>query len=311
MGQLTGARRFLDRSSIRPETRYARSVRPQDIEYGREQFASGTQEIRLRWLGTAGFAIEHQGWVLLIDPYLTRASMGRCLLRAIEPDLPTVRRYISGADAILCGHTHFDHVLDVPAIARFTGAQVYGSTSAVTLCRAAGIAEDRLHDVQGMTSRAEVGPFELRFVPSEHAPIMRGKVPYPGDISDCEQVPAKMQDYRCGAVFNVAVTVAGRTLYHTGSANLRDDVDPSCRNIDMLLLCVAGWTSSPRLVERLLSKVSPGAVLLSHWDNFFSPIHRGARLMPAIKLPQLVDELHRHGGDLKVGTVPLMGELRL
>lgn len=290
-------------------------MRPQDIEYGYDELANGHHDVRLRWLGTAGFAIEHQGWVLLIDPYLTRASLGRCLLTAIEPDLPTVRRYVSGADAILCGHTHFDHVLDVPAIARFTGAQVYGSTSAVTLCRAAGIAEDRLHDVQGMTSRsevrAEVGPFELRFVPSEHAPIMRGKVPYPGDISDCEQVPAKMQDYRCGAVFNVAVTVAGRTLYHTGSANLRDDVDPSFRDIDLLLLCVAGWTSTPRLVERLLSKVSPGAVLLSHWDNFFSPIERGARLMPAIKLPQLVDELQRHGGGLKVGTVPLMGELEL
>ena len=33
------------------------------------------------------------------------------------------------ADGILCGHTHFDHVLDVPAIARFTGAQVFGAES--------------------------------------------------------------------------------------------------------------------------------------------------------------------------------------
>ena len=109
----------------------------------------------------------------------------------------------------------------------------------------------------------------------------------------------------------MAVTVAGRTIYHTGSANVRDDVDPSRREVDLLLLCVAGWTATPRLVERVLSKVSPGAVLLSHWDNFFSPLERGARLMPAIKLPELVDELGRHGSDLPVGTVPLLGELQL
>jgi len=290
-------------------------VRPRDIEFARDELKSGDQGLRLRWLGTAGFAIEYQGWVLLIDPYLTRASLGRCLLSSIEPDLPTIRRYVAGADGIACGHSHFDHVLDVPTIARFTGARVFGSTSAVTLCRAAGIAADRLHDVQAMGDQSEVrlelGPFELRFVPSEHSPLLGGQVPYPGDITDCHQVPARMGDYRCGAVFNVAVTVAGRTIYHTGSANLRDDVSPSIRDIDLLLLCVAGWTATPRLVERLLSKVSPEAVLLSHWDNFFSPIERGARLMPAIKLPQLVDALTRQSADLRVGTLPLLGELVL
>ncbi len=290
-------------------------MRPQDIEFAPDELNGGSERLRLRWLGTAGFAIEHQGWVLLIDPYLTRVPLRRCLWSSIEPDWPTIHRYVAGADGILCGHTHFDHVLDVPAIARFTGAQVFGSTSAVTLCRAAGIAADRLHDVQAMADgsevRAELGPFELRFVPSEHSPLLRGRVPYPGDITDGHQVPARARDYRCGAVFNVAVTVAGRTIVHTGSANLRDDVDPSFRDIDLLLLCVAGWTATPRLVERLLSKVSPGAVLLSHWDNFFSPIERGARLMPAIKLPQLVDELRRQSSGLRVGTLPLLGELVL
>jgi L-ascorbate metabolism protein UlaG (beta-lactamase superfamily) len=290
-------------------------VRPKDIEFAPDELKGSDPTLRVRWLGTAGFAIEHQGWVLLIDPYLTRPSLGRCLLSSIEPDLPTIRRYVTGADGIICGHTHFDHVLDVPAIARFTGAQVFGSTSAVTLCRAGGIAAERLHDVQTMTdrseARAELGPFELRFVPGEHSPLLGGKVPFPGDITDCNQVPHRMGDYRCGAVFNVAVTVAGRTIYHTGSANLRDDVGPSIRDIDLLLLCVAGWTATPRLVERLLSKVTPDAVLLSHWDNFFSPIERGAQLMPAIKLPQLVDDLTRQSSDLRVGTVPLMGELVL
>ena len=50
--------------------------------------------VRVEWLGTAGFAIEHQGTALLIDPYLTRASMRDCVLGALRPDAVAIARGI-------------------------------------------------------------------------------------------------------------------------------------------------------------------------------------------------------------------------
>ena len=88
--------------------------------------------VRIQWLGTAGFAIEHDGFVLLIDPYLTRASLATCLTTALQPALARLARVLPRADAIVLSHTHFDHALDVPALAKQTGAPVFGSTACAT-----------------------------------------------------------------------------------------------------------------------------------------------------------------------------------
>lgn len=272
----------------------------------------GAGSVRVRWLGTAGFAIEHQGTTVLFDPYLTRASLLRCATSRLVPDVRVIAVHTPRADAIVVGHTHFDHALDVPAIAALTGARVYGSRSAVTLCRASGLPEARLHDVEGSPGAdpvvAEVGPFELRFHPSAHSRFALGRVPFPGEIADCDHVPLRIDHYRCGAVFAVEIRVAGRTVLHIGSAELIEARLP-VREPDLVLLCAAGWTSSPDLPERLARAVTPRAVLLSHWDDFFRSIALPARALPTLKLPLLVERLGRASRDARVGVVPLLGDI--
>ena len=274
----------------------------------------GEGDVRVRWLGTAGFAIEHAGHTVLVDPYVTRASPARCLIGPLHPDLGAIRRHVPRADAIVVGHTHFDHALDVPDIALRTGARVFGSRSAAALCRAWGVPEDRVEVVEreagGEPVEREVGPFALRFLPSAHSRFALGRVPFPGEIADCDDVPLRMEGYRCGAVFGVEIRVAGRTLYHLGSAELVDaSVTP--RHVDLLLLCVAGWTASRRLPERVAGRLSPGAVLLSHWDDFLRPLNKPVRALPAMQMPRLVDRLARSLAGVRVGTLPLLGDVWL
>jgi len=251
--------------------------------------------VRVRWLGTAGFALEHQGHVLLVDPYVTRASLARCIAAPLRPDLSAIRKYAPRADAIVAGHTHFDHVLDVPDIALATGARVFGSRSAATLCRSRGLPEAR-------------GPFHMRFVPSAHSRLLLGRVPAPGEIADCTDVPMRAEAYRCGAVFGVEIRVAGRTLYHMGSAELLD-ANVRVKNVDLLLMCVAGWTASSRLPERVAHTLAPAAVLLAHWDDFLQPLDRPLRALPAMRLPQLVERLGFAAPSVRTGTLPALGEV--
>jgi L-ascorbate metabolism protein UlaG (beta-lactamase superfamily) len=291
-------------------------MRPEDIAWSLDVFGrrGAGEEVRLRWLGAAGFAIEHAGWVLLVDPYVTRATLTQCVMGALWPDRGAVARYAPRADAIVVGHTHFDHVLDVPEIARSTGARVFGSRSAAALCLARGIPADRVEDVERDASTAplerEVGPFALRFVPSAHSRLLLGRVPFPGDIADCGDIPMRAEAYRCGAVFGVEIRVAGRTLYHLGSAELVD-ANIDVKNVDLLLLCVAGWKSSRDLPERAAHRLAPGAILLSHWDDFLRPLDRPARALPAQDLPRLVDRLEQAARGVRVGTLPLLGEVCL
>lgn len=262
----------------------------------------------MRWLGAAGFALELDGFVLLLDPYLTRRSLWACLARPLEPDLPLLERLLPRADAIVLGHTHFDHALDTPALARRTGARVFGSRSAAALCRAAGVPAAQVVDVESDAAarEAEVGPFRLRFFPSAHSRLLLGRVPFAGEIDDCDALPVRAERYRCGAVFAVEIEAAGRRVLHLGSAELVEASLPP-REVDLLLLCVAGWTKTPRLPERALRQASPGAVLLSHWDDFLRPVEQPARLLPAMAMPRLVDHLLAADRGLKVGTLPLLG----
>jgi len=290
-------------------------VLPKDLEFSREQFvATRDARVHVRWLGTAGFEVRCDNHIVLLDPYITRAPLSRCAFGHLASDMPAIAKHVPHADAIIVGHTHFDHALDVPAIARQTGARVFGSKSAIRLCQAAKIPDSQLEMVERNPGQdpivAEVGPFTLRFAPSAHSRFLLGRVPFPGDIQDCDEVPVKTGDYKCGAVFRAELQVAGKTIVHLGSAELTPGgIIP--QNVDLLLLCVAGWQSSGDLPERVMRKLSPQRVLLSHWDNFFEPIHKPAKMLPAMAMPKLVERLTRLSKDVRIGTLPINGVIGL
>ncbi len=276
--------------------------------------ATWTSPVHVRWLGTAGYEVSYDGHYLLLDPYVTRASLARCVLSRLEPDRARIARYVPRADAIVVGHTHFDHALDVPVIARLTGAQVFGSRSAALLCRSHGVDEGKIDVVERPAGSEpvdrEVGPFRLRFYASAHSRLLLGRVPAPGEMADCGDVPMRAEAYKCGAVFGVRIEVGGKTLFHLGSAELLD-ASLGRLEVDLLLMTVAGWRSSRGFPTRAMRALSPRAVLLGHWDNFLLPMEQGAKVLPGMHLDRLVDELAAQARDVKVGTLPILGELRV
>lgn len=73
--------------------------------------------MKITWLGHSGFRIEIGDQVLLIDPWVSG-----------NPLFPEDRRSeaVAGATHILLSHGHFDHINDVPAIARELDIPVAG-----------------------------------------------------------------------------------------------------------------------------------------------------------------------------------------
>ncbi|MBI4517534.1 MAG: MBL fold metallo-hydrolase [Deltaproteobacteria bacterium] len=286
--------------------------RPEDLYLSSAAPLGTSGSVQVTWLGTAGFAVHHDNHVLLLDPYLTRPSLWRCVAAPLASDAALVQRLIPRADAIILSHTHFDHALDTPEIARHTGARVFGSRSAVHLCRNHGIPEASLQCVERSSTaapaEAEVGPFRLRFWPSAHSALLFGRVPFPGDITDCGDVSLRTEAYRCGAVFGTEIEVGGRRLFHVGSAELVEQ-GWRVRNVDLALACVAGWTSTDRYPERLASALSPAAILFHHWDNFLRGLDHDVRALPAMRFASLVERLDRAIPRVPLGTVPLLGSV--
>ncbi len=110
-------------------------------------------------------------------------------------------------------------------------------------------------------------------------------------------------------MLGVEVRALGKRIFHLGSAEILSGLPRM--EVDLALVCVAGWTATPSFPERMMRALSPRAIVLSHWDNFFRPLDKVARPLPAMQTGRLVDRLTRASRDVITGTLPLLGSVRV
>jgi L-ascorbate metabolism protein UlaG (beta-lactamase superfamily) len=246
--------------------------------------------VEVRWLGVAGFAITCEGTTILIDPYVSRRPVGDVIRRKVwGADPVLLDRHVPKADAILLGHTHFDHALDTPAIARRDGATVYGGTSARDLMGLHGLADQAVHvDAHRVY---EIGPFAVTFVPSVHSKLVLGlKVPNGGEIT-CEHLDdLTAQAYCCGQVWGIHIEVAGATIYHQGSADLIED-EIRHTDVDVFLCGIAGRQMTDDYVGRILPRLDPKTIVITHHDDFFRPLDADQGLAFGVDVERFTDEV--------------------
>jgi L-ascorbate metabolism protein UlaG (beta-lactamase superfamily) len=260
--------------------------------------------LELTWLGTAGFRLAYQGVVVWIDPYVTRLSLSDLVRRrVVPPSQEAVGRWIDRADAVLVGHTHFDHALDVPAIAKRTGCPVYGSQSLANLMQLYHLREKAV--VVEPQRDYEVGPFRFHFVPSVHSKLELGyRIPWSGELT-CEHLDELTpQAYRCGQVWGIHVEVAGMRFYHQGSADFIAS-ELHDRDVDVFLCGISGRRFTPKYVERIVGKLAPKVIVPTHYDDFFRPLEDKVRFSFNVNLTGFADEVHHASRDLPVHVLEL------
>lgn len=261
--------------------------------------------LELQWLGTAGFRLSYQDTHVLIDPYLSRPALRDVVRRApLHPDYARIERHAPRADAVLVGHTHFDHALDVPPIAARTGCTVYGSSSLRNLMGAHGMAR-RAVEVEPYRVY-EIGPFAVTFVPSVHSKLVLGlRVPAEGELTcDCLDDLAAGA-YRCGQVWGIHIAVAGVTFYHQGSADLVDDAVRH-RGVDYFLAGIAGRGFSRDYTARILQRLQPRVIVLQHHDNFFRPLDAPMGFSLNVNVGGFVDEVRAVSSEFDLRALDLL-----
>jgi L-ascorbate metabolism protein UlaG (beta-lactamase superfamily) len=250
--------------------------------------SSAGARLKIRWLGTAGHIIESESTTILIDPFLTRPRLLRLLAPLVPDELAIAKSVPAKVDAICCGHSHFDHLLDAPTIARKTGARLLGSASTLAYGRATGVPESQLSLVPPAGAKFSVGDLEIQFVPSRHGRIIFGRVPFPGEAHS-PSLPARAWQYKMGGAFGIVVRTRDLTLYHNGSADLVD-AELDGISADVLLVGLALRKRTSNYLSRLTSKLSPRVLVPTHHDSFFGPMDGGVRLLPNIDLDGFVSE---------------------
>jgi L-ascorbate metabolism protein UlaG (beta-lactamase superfamily) len=267
-----------------PRFRPKRELRPQGRGTG--------WGLRISWLGTAGFIVETPETTLLLDPFITRPPLSRVMRRMVPDDLAIARHVPPRVDAVLCGHSHYDHVADAPRIAKLTKAKLVGSASTCAWGRAEGLPEAQLVQIPKAGKIVRFGDVEIRFVASRHGKVLFGRVPFLGEVTSTPRGPGYLWDYRMGGAFGLLIKAPGVTAYHNGSADLID-AELEGERADVLLACLAGRKSTENYVGRLVTALGPKLVVPTHHDAFFAPLERGLHLLPGIDVEGFVSEVFR------------------
>jgi L-ascorbate metabolism protein UlaG (beta-lactamase superfamily) len=262
--------------------------------------------LEVEWLGVSGYRIGFEGQALFVDPYLSRVPFADLLRRRPTlPDPAALDRFVHAPGevaGVLVGHTHFDHAVDAPAIARRFGCKAYGSDSLLTLMGLHGLAAQAV-EVEPYRIY-ELGPFEVSFTPSVHSKLLLGlAVPYDGDLT-CEHLDALSPGaYRCGQVWGISIEVAGLRFYHQGSANLIDEAIRE-RGIDVFLAGVAGRSVTGDYWKRILPRLDPKVVIPTHYDNFFRPLGQRMEFVSNVQLAALPEEIGAVSTDARLAALP-------
>jgi L-ascorbate metabolism protein UlaG (beta-lactamase superfamily) len=265
--------------------------------------------LEVEWLGVSGYRMTYEAQTLLIDPYVSRCGLDALLQRKpVVPDLGRIERFIGsppGVAGIVVGHTHFDHAVDAPALARRFGCRAYGSESLAALMRLHGAGELAVGVEPGRVY--ELGSFKVSFFRSRHSKLMLGlAVPFDGELT-CDHLdgltPAA---YRCGQVWGIRIEVAGVSFYHQGSANLIDDEVPR-GGVDYFLAGVSGRGFTRDYWGRILTALEPRRIVPTHYDDFFRPLDAPQGFTTNVHLARVPEEIETVSGEFEVAALPLLG----
>ena len=174
---------------------------------------------------------------------------------------------------LILSHTHFDHFMDVPAIAKKTGARVYGSPNTCMLSRQLDVPTEQLQCVSAKDA-FQAGSFSVQSIMGRHPWIPGygyGKLRH-----DLEE-PLRLRDYRMDSNLSFRVKVGNISILIWNSTRTEGAMPADT------LICRA--VSNDKWYKHLMDAVRPRLVLPAHWDNFFVPLDQP--LQPFFAPPRL------------------------
>jgi L-ascorbate metabolism protein UlaG (beta-lactamase superfamily) len=249
------------------------------------------EPIALTYLGVAGWTIEAGGKVILADPFLSRVAWDAV---AVSDPAAIAAHTPARADLIVIGHSHVDHLLDAPAVALRTGAQLMGSMTTAYVARASGVPAEQIIPVKGGEDY-ELGGFSVRVIPSLHSAI-EDKHAMHGVFTAPPTMPLKAVDYAEGGTLAYLVRAGGHEILILSTANFIERELEGLRP-DIAIVAVGLREAIHDYTCRLMTALGrPRIVYANHFDDWLAP----PKPVPAEELADFVDEVHRCAPDTEV-----------
>lgn len=257
--------------------------------------AATSDAVTVTWLGVSTLLFDDGATQILIDGFFSRATVADILLgHKITNDAATINYAMNefrmrSLAAIIPVHSHFDHAMDIGAIANRSSASILGSESSAQIARGAGVPEDQIIVVEGEES-FEFGDFRVTLRPSGHAPVgWRGSIPLDGSIDEPLSIPQAISAWRMGGAYTIVIEHPQGTALVQGSAAFRK-YDLQDVAADVVFLGIAQLESLGRDYAELywqhtVTATGSHSVYPIHFDDYTTPF--GVVELP----PRVVDNI--------------------
>ena len=268
--------------------------RPAIEQYPLAVRAATGSPVIVRFAGVATLVFDDGETAWMTDGFFSRPSYARVVFTKIEPDRGAIERGlkqlgVTKLAAVVPVHSHYDHAMDSPVVARQTGAMLIGSESTLNVGRGLGMPEARMRKVVPNESLT-LGKWKLTFIESKHVPL-----PFKKDHVDTIDKPLvpPVHALKWGEGMTWAIHIehaSGSKMLVLGSAGLAPG-SLKDRRADTVFLGV-GSAGKQTLEYRTqwwdesVRKVGARRVVPIHWDDFGRGLDE-----PLVAFPYLIDDV--------------------
>lgn len=261
----------------------------------------GRDFVLVRYLGAGGLYLEWRGQAVMTGPFFTDYSAMQVEFGRLRPDPVRIARGLAGLDldkvhAILLGHSHYDHLGDVPWIVEHAFRDKGRAPPAVFVNDSGAKALAAYSDIPVRTYARAAGPWLILAedagrprirawpVPSFHAPhfyrllLFQGSLAAPWDDAFEAHRPAELlEGGTCDFVLDFLEddgSLAFRMFYQDSASGAGQawplGLAPGDEHpIDVAVLCMASYAFVRDAPGWLVRRLRPRHVLVTHWEDFF------------------------------------------
>jgi L-ascorbate metabolism protein UlaG (beta-lactamase superfamily) len=240
--------------------------------------------VTVRYTGTATLVFSDGETTWMTDGWFSRPGPLKLLFGKIEPDLDAItkgleRNEVGDLAAVFPLHSHYDHAMDAPEVAKRTGAVLLGSESTANIGRGWGLPEEQIRVVADREPIA-LGKFTLTPIELRHFqfpdPELAARALGDPDIDAPLTPPVGAFDYRVGKAYALHVAHPKGTWLILGSAGFVEGALDGY-DADVVFLGVGALGSQTNAYRETywresIERTHPTRVILIHWDSLTGPI---------------------------------------
>ena len=231
---------------------------------------AGATTVQLKWLGTAAWEIQVGSTTILIDPFITRHEAAPTVEWKTDED--EVRRVLNKADFVFAGHSHADHIADIPFIAKHFGAKLIGSRTTTNIAVSAGVDKAQVITIAG-GEKLEFKDFTVQVINSIHGTITRGgqqRQPRTAEILQPLNGPITGKAFVEGGSYLYYFTLGNHRVLHQSTGGF---IEANLRGLQPDIAILRGnrnyqWSEAIKTLQ-------PKTVIIHHFDDWRSALALG------------------------------------